>query len=329
MNITSSPAPYASAVEPLLYTFEGLDPDAVTTVEIIKTDNGTTLGTLRLKGLAKRSIDIAPYLRRHFILDPVTNSGTYSVGHPDSIINCHIRVGDIESQTLPATLSAPHNSPLAPNELLSDKPLHRTLAAGENDDLRIISEDGTIAAIIQLIDGKGIATPYTVSSSEREQIVGVVVDFDTLQARVTSPLKRIAVTLHTSKKEIGTIIYDIVERGAASHRLAWFNSLGACDMHTFEGCGGRKVTIERSRVAGAPDPLTTRRTTITLDSGIMPHDSLDALLSLLSSPAVWLFVDGRPRKVEVITTDYSSLPTERPDRLVVQLSYTETISRTV
>lgn len=329
MNITSSPAPYASAVEPLLYTLEGLDPDAVTSVEIINSDNGATLGTLRLKGLATRSIDIAPYLRRHFILNPVTNSGTYSVGHPSSIINCHIRIGDIESQNLPATLSAPHNSPLAPCELLSDKPLLRAIAAGENDDLRFISEDGTIAAIIQLIDDKGNATPYTLSSEEREQMVGVVIDFDSLQARITAPLKRIAVTLRSSKKEVGMIIYDVVERGAASHRVAWFNSLGACDLHTFEGCGGRRVTIERSRVANAPDPLTTRRTTITLDSGIMPHNSLDALLSLLSSPAVWLFVDGRPRKVEVITADYSSHPVERPDRLVVQLSYTETISRTV
>ena len=329
MNITSSPTPYASAVEPLLYTLEGLDPDVVTTVEIIKTDNGATLGTLRLKGLAKRSIDIAPYLRRHFVLDPVTNSATYPVGHPDSIINCHIRIGDIESQNLPATLAAPHNSPLAHDELLSDKPLNRTLAAGESDDLRVISEDGTITASILLHDTNGGVTPYTISSEEREQMVGVVIDFDSLQARISAPLKRIDVTLSTSAKQVATIHYDIVERGVASHRVAWFNSLGACDLHTFEGCGGRKVSIERSRIAGSADPLTLRRTTITLDSGIMPRGALDALLSLLASPAVWLVVGKRLRQVEVTTTDYSSQLAGRPDRLVVQLSYAETISRTV
>lgn len=329
MNITSSPAPYASAVEPLLYTLEGLDPDVVTSVEIINSDNGAILGTLRLKGLAKRSIDIAPYLRRHFVLDPVTNSATYTVGHPSSIINCHIRIGDIESQNLAATLSAPHNSPLAPDYLLSDKPLHRTLAAGENDDLRVISEDGTITATILLHDVNGGVTPYTISSEEREQMVGVVIDFDSLQARISAPLKRIDVTLSTSTKQVATIHYDIVERGTASHRLAWFNSLGACDQHTFEGCGGHKVTIERSRIAGSVDPLTMRRTTITLDSGIMPRGALDALLSLLASPAVWLVVGRHLRKVEVTTTDYTWQHAARPDRLVVQLSYAETISRTV
>lgn len=329
MNITSSPTPYASAVEPLLYTLEGLDPDVVTTVEVINADNGAVLGTIRLKGLAKRSIDVAPYLRRHFSLSPITGSATYAIGLPFSIVNCYIRIDDVESEVLHATLAAPHNSPLVANFLLSDKPTHRTLAVGENDDLRLISEDGAIEVSFLLYDTNGGVTPYALSTTEREQMVCVVVDFDSLQARVSAPLKRIEVTLSTSEKEVATIYYDVVERGVASHRVAWFNSLGACDLHTFEGCDGRKVSFERSRVENSPNPITTRRTTLTLDSGIMPHNSLNALLSLLASPAVWLFVEGRLRKVEVITADYNSYPVERPDRLVVQLSYSETISRTV
>lgn len=328
MNIKTSPAPYATAVEPLLYTLEGLDPDTVTTVEIVNADNGATLGTLRLRGLAERSIDVAPYLRRHFVLAPTINSATYAVGLPFSIINCYIRIGDIESDVLHASLAAPHNAPLVPKMLLSDKPLRRTLAAGESDDLRLISEDGTIGASFVLFDEAGNATPCTISTSEREQMVCLVVDFDSLQARVSAPLKRIEATLNTSKGVVATIIYDVVERGSTSLRVAWVNSYGACDQHTFEGRGSRKVSIERSRVVGSHDPITTRRTTLTLDSGIMPHDALNALLSLLASPAVWLIVDGSLRKVEVVTTDYTSHPAERPDRLIVQLSYSETISRT-
>ena len=329
MNIRTSPAPYSSAVEPLLYTLEGLDPDAVTTVEIVNSDNGATLGTLRLKGLASRSIDVAPYLRRHFVLDPVINSSTYAFAHSLTIINSHIRIGSLTSETLPAVLASPRNAPLAPNRLLSDEPLHRTLAAGENDDLRLISTDCYIRAVFRLIDIDGAVTPYSFSTEEHEQMVGVVVDFDSLQARVATPLKRIEVTLSTSEKEVATVIYDIVERGRASHRVAWFNSLGACDLHTFEGFGGRKVSFERSRVAGSVDPLTTRRTTLTLDSGIMPRGSFEAMLSMLSSPAVWIIDEGRLRRVEVVTTDYQSFPNQRPDRLVVSLSYAETISRTV
>ena len=329
MNIRTSPAPYSSAVEPLLYALEGLDPDAVTTVEIVNADNGATLGTLRLKGLASRSIDVAPYLRRHFVLDPVINSGTYAISHPSSIINCYIRVGGISSAILPAVLASPRNAPLVPNELLSEKPLHRTLAAGENDDLRLISTNCYIKATFRLIDTNGRTISYNISTEEREQMVGVVVDFNTLQARVSSPLKRIEVTLSTSEKTVATVIYDIVERGVVARRVAWFNSLGACDLHTFEGFGSRRVSFERSRVAGSADPLTTRRTTLTLDSGIMPRGSFEAMLSMLSSPAVWIIDEGRLRRVEVVTTDYQSFPNQRPDRLVVSLSYVETISRTV
>lgn len=328
MNIKSSPKPFSTAVEPLLFTLEGLDPDVVTTVEIVNADNSAVLGTLRLRGLATRSIDVAPYLRRHFAISPTVNSATYAIAHPQTIINCYIRVGEVQSEQIAAVLAAPRNAPLVTDMLLSDKPLRRTLAAGENDDLRLISEDGTIEAAFMLYDADGGATPFSMSTEEREQMVGVVVDFDTLQARVAAPLTQIEVTLSTSTMIVATVVYDVVERGVGSHRVAWFNSVGACDLHTFEGFGGRKISFERHRVAGSPDLLTVRRTTLTLDSGVVPQAQREALVSLLSSPAVWIFEGKHLRKVDVVTTEHASHPTERPDRFVVQLSYAETISRT-
>lgn len=328
MNIKTSPAPFASAVEPLLYTLEGLDPDTTTLVEIVNADNNSTLGTLRLRGLDSRSIDVAPYLRRHFALNPVANSATYAISHPASIVSCYIRCGEVQSATLHAVLAAPRNAPLVPNTLLSDMPLRRSLAAGESDDLRLISEDGTVACNLLLHDIEGGTTPYTISTEERELMVGVVVDFDSLQALVSAPLSCIEATLLTSAGEVATVIYDIVERGTSAHRVAWFNGVGACDQHTFEGFGGRKVSFERSRIAGAPDLITSRRTTLTLDSGVITRADMEALLSLLSSPAVWIFDGGRLRRVEVVTKEHTTQDGARPDRVIVQLSYVETVSRT-
>lgn len=329
MNITSSPAPFASAVEPLLYTLEGLDPDTITTVEIVNADNGSTLGRLRLRGVRKRSIDVAPYLRRHFVLAPTINSATYAISHYASVINHFIRIGEVQSEVVAAVLAAPQFSPLVPNRLLSELPLHRTLAAGENDDLRLISIDGTISAAFRLYDADGSVTPYSISTSEREQVVGVVVDFNTLQARVSAPLKRIEVTLSTSAGEVATLVYDVVRRGAESCRVAWSNALGGCDLFTFEGFGARKVSFERSRGVGSPVPITTRRTTLTLDSGIVSRTSIEALMSIIASPSVWIIDQRHLREVEVITTDYSTRQGECPDRLVAQLGYSETISRTI
>ena len=129
MNIKSSPKPFSTAVEPLLFTLEGLDPAAVTTVEIVNADNSAVLGTLRLRGLATRSIDVAPYLRRHFAISPTVNSATYAIAHPQTIINCYIRVGEVQSEQLAAVLAAPRNAPLVTDMLLSDKPLRRTQEA--------------------------------------------------------------------------------------------------------------------------------------------------------------------------------------------------------
>lgn len=328
MTITSSPTPYSSAVEPLLFTLEGLDPDTVTTVEIVNADNGSVLGTVRLRGLATRSIDVAPYLRRHFSITPTINSATYLFSHYATIINCYIRSGEVHSETLPTLLASPACAPLAIATLLSDQPLRRTLAPGENDDLRFISEDCTIECSILLYDTDGGITPHTLATEEREQMMGAVIDFDSLQSRVSAPLSRIEVTLTTSGTEVAKLIYDVVERGVASHRVAWFNSRGGCDLHTFEGFAGRKVSFERQRVKGSPDPLVVRHTTLTLDSGIVPQQQVEALLSLIASPAVWLIDEGRLRKVDVMTTDHTSQPNTRPDRIVVQLAYSETLSRT-
>lgn len=328
MNIKSSPARYASAVEPLLFTLEGLDPDTVTTVEIVNADNGALLGTLRLRGLATRSIDVAPFLRRHFIITPTINSATYALSHYASIVNYYIRSGEVQSETLPTLLAAPNQAPLTPATLLSDQPLRRTLAPGENDDLRFISEDCTIECSILLYDTDGGITPHTLATEEREQMMGAVIDFDSLQSRVSAPLNRIEVTLATSGAEVAKLIYDVTERGVASHRVAWFNSRGGYDLHTFEGFAGRKVSFERQRIEGSPDPLVVRHTTLSLDSGIVPQAQIEALLSLIASPSVWLIDEGRLRKVDVATNEHTSHPTARPDRITVQLSYSEILSRT-
>lgn len=328
MKITSSPAPYSTAAEPLLYTIEELDPDTITTVEVVNADNGSTLGTLRLRGLETRSIDIAPYLFPYFTLDPTINSATYTVPHNASMVNCFVRIGEVQSEVLHVVLTAPQSAPLVPNFLLSECSLRRTLAEGENDDLRVISEDGTIEAAFRLYDTDGGVTPYRISSQERERMVGVVVDFDTLQARVAAPLRRIEVALSTSEGEVATIIYDVVKRGSESLRVAWYNPLGACDLYTFEGFGGRRVNFERGRTVGSHTPVIRRRTTLALDSGIVSRTAIEALRSIISSPAVWIIDNNRLREVEVATTEYSTRQGEQPDRLIVQLSYTETICRT-
>lgn len=328
MRITSSPAPYSTAVEPLLFTLDDLDPEVVTTVEIVNAANGTNFGTMRLTGLDRRSIDIAPYLRRHFGLGVTTNSATYIVPVAFSVISCYIRVGDVESEILHALLNAPAHSPAKPNTLLSDNPLKRTIAPGENDDLYVLSPSGTLAANISLIDVNGVVTPYTMSTTEIELMVSLILDFDTLQKRVAAPLQQIDVEISTLDGKVTTLHYDVVKRAKESYRVAWANSRGGADLYTFEGVSRREVEFLRTENGTDYHLCTSQRTLLTLDSGVLSKGDMEAVLSILSSPAVWVIVDGRKRQAKVETKSHVTNGTDAPTRLTVQFSWIDTIMKT-
>lgn len=328
MNITSSPVPYSTAVEPLLFTLDELDPEAITTVEVVNAANSTVLGTMRLTGLERRSIDIAPYLRRHFSISVISHSATYIVPIVNSVISCYIRIGDVESEILHTLLNAPSHSPTATNTLLTDKPLKRTIAAGESDDLRVLSPSGTLAARFLLTDVNGTVTPHTISTTEIELMLSLIVDFDSLQRLVTAPLRQIDVELSNIDGTVATLSYEVVERAKESYRVAWYNTRGGYDQHTFEGVARREVEFRRTENGTDYHLCTSRRTLLSLDSGVLATAEMEALLSILSSPAVWIFFNGRKRAVKVETKSHAVSREDGPARLTVQFSWVDNISRT-
>ena len=328
MNLTSSPAPYSTAVEPLLFTLDDLDPEVVTTIEVVNAANGAVLGTMRLTGLERRSIDIAPYLRRHFELFATINSTTYIIPVAFSVISCYIRVGDVESEILHTLLNAPAHSPAKSNTLLSDSPQKRTIAPGENDDLRVLSPSGTLTANISLTDINGAVTPYTISATEIELVLSLILDFDSLQKRVTAPLQQIDVELSTIDGKVATIHYEVVKRAKESYRVAWANSRGGADFYTFEGVARREVEFLRTENGTNFHLCTARRTVLTLDSGVLSKGDMEAVLSILSSPAVWIIIDGRKRLVKVETKSHTTNGSDAPTRFTVQFSWIDTIART-
>ena len=53
-----------------------------------------------------------------------------------------------------------------------------------------------------------------------------------------------------------------------------------------------------------------------------------AMLSILSSPAVWIIIDGRKRLVKVETKSHVTNGSDAPTRFTVQFSWIDTIART-
>ena len=85
MKFTSMPADGASWREPLVYRFstEEVVPQDVS-VSIIDAASGTVYGSLKLYGVVKGEVDIAPYIAKNASLTPIWNSRSLAVSRSTS-----------------------------------------------------------------------------------------------------------------------------------------------------------------------------------------------------------------------------------------------------
>jgi len=330
MRFIEIPEPYSSAVSPAMFILDGADVDKTVTVEILDADSGAIVGKQRLKGLARYTINAAPYFRPLFPLSPVVNSVTYVVPYYDCIRNCRLRVGELLSETVPLVFCSPRRSPVPAGALMTDMPLRRTLAAGESDELRIVSLDGSIAARFSMTLADGSVQEFEMSTEEMEKMVGAIVDLDSLQRRTGADISRFTVALTGSEGLSGEVSYEVVERGSDACRVVWVNSYGASDYYTFDRIGQRRLQVGRIRSGeDHPNAATILKTVLSLDSGIRPRAEAEALAGILSSPAVWIVENRRAKAVRVETDGCTLDAFGCPNRLSLQLSYTETVSLTV
>lgn len=330
MRFIETPEPYSSVVNPVRFVLDGAEAAETVTVEILDADNDAVIGTQRLKGLARYTVNAAPYFRPMFPFEPAVNSVTYIVPYYNCVRHCRLRAGDLLSEAVPLVLCSPRRSPLPAGVQMTDMPLHRTIAAGETDELRTVSTDGSIAARFSLTLADGSAQEFEISSEEVEKTVGAIIDLDSLRSRAGADIRRFAVALTVSGAALDEVVYEVVERGADACRAVWVNSYGAFDSFTFDRIGEKR--LQAGRVLSAedrPDAATTLKTVLSLDSGIRPRAEIEALAGILSSPAVWIVENRRAKAVRVETDGCTVGLFGRPDRLSLQLSYTETVSLTV
>lgn len=330
MNISSSPTPYSSVVGQLTFSLEGLDPQEVSVIEVINADNGTTLGRIRCTGLAERKINVAPYFRRLFELGMVPNTTTSVLVFPYSLFNCAIRCGDTQSPAVPLVMSAPAFAPIAERTLLSELPLHRTIAPGEFDILTTISPDGMIEAEFTLSGTEGQSSSFSINSTEAERMLGIGVDYDSLKQRAGYDLAGIEVSLLAGGQSVAVVEYEVVTRGRETCRLVWANRYGAAELFTFEPVVSIRSVADRpvDREASS-DVVASETRTLTLDSGICPRQLIEALSGILSSPFVYRLAGGKAHDVRVCNSECTIAEAGKPSKITVQISTTEKAAATI
>lgn len=285
MEFTSLPKNFSAVDEPLIYGLDfGERVDAVD-VEIVDADAGRTLAVCRFADCDSARLDVAPHVRRLFSSRKLNTTATGIYEDPSGVAYIKLRA---LGQTSPACRFSPYVVDGAAR-LLTMMPLHRTLAAGERDELPIWSPMSSVVTLTA--HGASLSEPmvqtFKVEGSDRIRIL--VVDTTWLPFGT----EQVTVLFEPTEGSPREVDYRIVRRNADSCRVAWVASSGCIERYTFPARRSETLTAERSRVLGPEGwrtaSLTAERVT-ELVSDYEPREMIESLEEIVSAPQTWMHI---------------------------------------
>ncbi len=285
-----------AAYQDVVYRLTEADPASRTEVSILLSADGhnaTVAGKKICHGRADYEINIGPYLRRAFDVEPV-GEAEGGLSYPSG-------------RTIFGTISAPGadtpgyiaytcgTADAAGYDVLSDAPYRHKIAAGEADEISLLTSGaGTCSCTAYTQTGRQL---FGFAGNERESMLTVRVapadleGVEYFEVRYEGP--RISGSLRR---------YDVVQRGEGATRLCWMNRFGALDYYTFE-CVDSNLKTRRQYIetlSGAEINTLAGEAHTTLASDWEEAATLRWLAQIVNSPRVWVCEqDGSYRRVEV------------------------------
>lgn len=226
MKFTSMPADGASWREPLVYRFstEEVVPQDVS-VSIIDATSGTVYGSLKLYGVVKGEVDIAPYIAKNASLTPVFMSRPFVLVRSPSAKRVIVNINGMTSMerlffrsqidtTTPSVLSS-----LVENQIIEHGEKVRLTLFAKNYIVVRMSYGSSSMTQMQSSMYSGMYPTELFFSTER-MAVGDVVELE--------------VTLDDVL--VQKLSFRVVERGASSRTLLWYNHRGGIERYVFPHC---------------------------------------------------------------------------------------------
>ncbi|MBO7198425.1 MAG: hypothetical protein J6V26_00140 [Alistipes sp.] len=226
MRFISIPADGASWREPLVYRFstEGDVPEDVS-VDIIDSTSGSLFGSLMLYGVVKGEVDIAPYIAKSVSLSPTWSTRPLSIMRSTSAKRVTVCINGVESvERLFFRSQFDTTKPCALSTMVD----YQVVEYGDSVRLTLY---GKAHVAVKMLYGSGTMTqlqsstqtsgyPTEVIFSTKRMAVGDVVELEaTLDSQVVQSFR-----------------YRVVERGAASRALLWYNHRGGIERYAFPHC---------------------------------------------------------------------------------------------
>lgn len=288
MNLTSSPADYASAYDQNnQFCFEGVDP-AVPTEIVFYDGKGVVLGGRRYAQREKITTSPQSFLQRMLSPHPYTLRGCQIFRAEDRSVALSVGYNDGANRSPVVHFTAAQGRVPSPTALGGFEQC-RTLSAGECDEVIFKLPNGARLSAECRFESEGSGRVLCEKSITTSDLYAVVVDADEILALCPSA-DSFDFVVTMSGSVIGRIHYEVVPAVAGSVRLAWLNTDGFISYHTFRGTSSERLVTSRSecQTQGGTQTLSVESWhERTIRSGYLSAEGVERLAGIVTSPRVW------------------------------------------
>ncbi len=286
---------YTPAIDGIRF---GIDTESDTpqdiNVEIVDASTDEVVATKLLRDTLTATINIAPYIRSVGGYSPSTMQQIGFREVPTAAYK--IRIGEVESEEIRVSVNRCEVGALP--AVITDTPLLREIAQGENDEVMVVVPTGS--TIYAEVATEGGETHYYEYTPEGE-VASVVIS----AADLALEDRNFEVTLLCDGSELCTLRYRVATPLKRAVRLAWIAESGAIERYTFPMVSKTNTTLEKQSFMGEEGIHSVRsraKQTLSLCSRFEPRAKMEALSQIATSPMVWIEQEGEWQTVEVPTS---------------------------
>ncbi len=293
MQFTQIPTQHAALGGTLRYVVQR-DQAATIDIRIYDDRSGELIGAKRFAATTEASFDAAPYLRRAVRFVPAVGA-TGVLSAVDRCIAARIEAQcGAELVTAAVRTFLPAEADFTAPALLTGMPHSRLIAAGECDELTLLTDAaGTICVTAQVEDAL-VAENYAIPAAGVWLFRLAADDFPGAES------------LTVDAGECGVVVYSCIAQPTGAQRLAWRSRAGSIEHYTFPVEHSAGIAVAKQRVEGGDGSRVTRvarRDVRRLVSAYEVQPMSEAVAEVIGAPEVWAVDAAGYVPVDVATTE--------------------------
>ncbi len=331
ITFTGVPKDYGSVFREQIYRMSGFAGDGPVEASVCSPTAADVVGVKRFRPRGTVELNASPYLRRLLSPRPAPPNNTGFATPAGRSVKASVACEGVQSPERTFTAAA---ADLAGRTVLSTLPMRRTIAWNEYDETDFRTSGGKFVFRWRADGGKCeyVSPEYRISAG----LVSFLLVMEEVSMRMerlgTDPatVRRLEVEVACDGQAVSSASYDIVRREDGAVRLAWLNSVGGIDQHTFPAPLSERIDLSRSRVEGPSGAFGVfgggeRR--VCLTSGYLPPEWAEGVAEAVCSPLVWRMEPSGKAVPVIVGCETVKLPAGEPGR--IDFTVTEAVGMTV